>query len=475
MMNYFSEVITCTPLNPKLCSKEQIVDRIIRLREALSPVYEMRIPSERDLALTLNICHVTVHNAYKHLSAQGVIRAKGSRGTFLLPLHNKLASRINPFSLAGEDPPAYTRLAGHLPLNLDVAVLEMSSESNLVKISDRMYKALHSKARRKLKGDCSDESLATQIQKKLSQEGLYTGPENIFMPSRGTALRAVAAALLKPDDLVVMETGQDAGPYTIFRSLGCEVALSGSAPGDGMDMNALEAICRQRKVRAVFIRADSSWPFGIVTGNESRERLIALSKSYDFRIIAYEYESEYAIVNLPPRLSVQAHEGRVIFVSVLSRASRMWECAGYVVAEPRLIRVLKENDALLDGPRCRSLDQIAAVMHSNGSLRIENERLSQGHEVRLKMIASRLRARLKDKARVVKPECGRFIILQFEKPVHVRDVELLSTNLNMNYYERNQHLKEDQTISCLRIEYTVFKEAEWDAFILEFTRIIKFY
>src|SRR5690606_22695149 len=110
---------------------------------------------------------------------------------------------------------------------------------------------------------------------------------------------------------------------------------------------ALQELCRSRKVRAVFIRPDSSWPFGMITSERNRDRLIELSKAYNFRIIAYEFESEYAMTNLPRRLSVKQHAGRVIFVSVVSRASRLWEQAGFVVAETGLVRVLKENDALL--------------------------------------------------------------------------------------------------------------------------------
>jgi|GEM_PF-1781621 len=470
-MKYLYEAIITKPLDPELCLRKQIADRIIQLRESLAPGTELRLPTSRDLAKIYKTCHVTVHRAYRRLKDKGIIIVKGSRGTYLLPVSKEEISKLNRFAVH-ETSSGYRRLANFLSPNLNIAVLEMYSEANLGAISDKMYKAVYSKARGKLAKVCSEISLSEQIVKKLHAAGLYAELENIFIPGRGTALKAVAAAMLGRDDLVVMETEQDSCPYTIFRSLGCEVTITGSEAGHGMDMGVLQEICRSRKVRAVFIRPDSSWPFGIVTSDRNRDHLLALSKEYDFKIIAYEYESEYAIVNLPPRLSVKPHDGRVIYVSVVSRASRLWEQAGYVVGEPGLIQVLKENDALIDGPRCRSFDQIAVIMHENGSLSTEANKLIRGHPTRLQAISNRLKDRLSDRATVIKPACGRFVLIQFHKPIHVKHLASLSVHQNLNYYERNKHLKEDQTISCLRIEYTVFKEAEWDILANKLTEIL---
>lgn len=471
-MDYFSEEILKAPLNPKICLSKQIADRITRLRELLAPGKEMPLPTIRDLAKIFNTCHITVHDAYKPLKDQGIIIVERSRGAYLSPLiRSGQEEQINHFSTVGEAPSAYRRLTNILPPRLHTAVLELHSESNIGKLSDRMYHAVYSKARRKLVPEHSEKPLSRQILKKLGQSGLIAEPENVFIPSRGNALKAVAASLLNVGDLVVMETEEDISPYAIFRSLGCEVATTGNEEQHGMDMRTLEEICQNRTVRAVFIRADSSWPFGLITSDRNRDRLIALSKAYGFKIIAYEFESEYASVTLPPRLSVKPHGGQVIFVSVLSRASRFWEGAGYVIAEPGLIEVLRENDALLDGPRFRSLEQISVVMHENGSLFTESDKLIRGHPAKLSRIARRLERRLKELVTVIKPECGRFIVLQFHKPVWAGRIELLSNNLNMNYYERNKHLKENQTIICLRIEYTQLKKAEWDVLIQEFIKV----
>lgn len=471
-MDYLLEVIITTPLDPKLCLSKQIADRILQLRENLAPGTELRLPTSRDLAKLYNTCHVTIHRAYRSLMEKGIIIVKGPRGIYLPAVPGVVMPKVNQFATVQEGAPGYRRIGNYLPPNLDIAILEIYSEANLGKISDNMHSAVYSRARGKLAGVCSEKSLSEQILKKLHTAGLYAELENIFIPGRGTALKAVAEAMLIRDDVVVMETLQDSGPYAIFRSLGCTVTVTGSEDGRGMNMTALQEICRSGKVRLVFIRPDSSWPFGMVTSDKNRDRLIALSKDYNFKIIAYEYESEYATVNLPPRLSVKPHEGRVIYVSVISRASRLWEHVGYVVGEPGLIEVLKDNDALLDGPRCRSFDQIAVIMHENGSLCTEANKLIRGHRTRLEAISNQLNGKLSDRATVIKPACGRFIVIQFHKPVHVKHLAALSVHLNLNYHERNKHLKEDQTVSCLRIEYTVFEKAEWELLAKKLTEII---
>lgn len=471
-MDYLSESIITAPLNPKLCLSKQIEDRIIQVWERLVPGTELRLPASRDLAQVYKTCHVTVHGAYRSLMEKGIIVVKGSQGTYLVAVPGEGMPKVNPFATFHEETSGYRRLGGFLPANLDVAVLEMYTEVNLGKISDNMHSAVYSRARSKLAGRCSQKSLSEQILKKLHATGLHAELENVFVPGRGTALKAVATAMLIRDDVVVMESVQDVGPYVIFRSLGCQVAVTGTEEGQGMNMFALQEICRNRRVRLVFIRPDSSWPFGMVTGDKSRDRLVELSKEYNFKIIAYEYETEYTTVSLPPRLSVKPHEGRVIYVSVISRVSRLWEQVGFVVGEPELIDVLKDNDALLDGPRCRSFDQIAVIMHENGSLSTVANKLIRGHRTGLKAIANMLRAKLSDKATVIKPACGRFIVIQFHKPVHVKHLASLSVHQNLNYHERNKHLKADQTVSCLRIEYTIFEKAEWEQLAKKLTEII---
>lgn len=471
-MDYFSESILKTPLDPRRCLRKQIMERIIQVRETLRPGTEICLPTSRTLAALFKICHGTVHIAYERLKQQGVIIAKGRKGTYLLPVDEQYTQKINPFNHVHEEPSAYFRLSRALPPNQHVAILEMPSEANLGTLTDRMHKAMYSKARRKLAGKSSDVLLAEQILAKLQKSGLYAELSNIFIPGRGNALRAVAAATLKSGDLVVMESDQDTYPQAIFRSLGCDIAFTEQEEGGGMNMNALESICRSREVRLVFIRPDSSWPLGTATGDKKRDQLIALSKTYNFRIIAYEYESEYATVNLPPRLSTKQHEGRVIFVSVISRVSRICEQSEYVVAGADLIQVLQENDTLIEGPRCRSFDQILVVMHQNGSLCTEANKLIRGHEKRLRTIERYLANKFRQRATVVKPECGRFIVIQFHKPIHVKHLASLSDNLNLNYYERNKHLKPDQTVTCLRIEYTVFEKAEWEVLVKELIKIL---
>lgn len=461
MMSFFEPIIKL-PLNPRLRLSKQIAARIIDLYNTMMPRTEIQLPPVRTLADLLQVSHGTVNLAYNILRREDIAMIYGSRGTFLKPYSEKTLQNANNFNVLNEEVPVYRRMSDLLPLKQEVAVLEMSSRKNHNRVLTKMQMALRSTILKNGVWRCSEEWLAEAIQKKLKGEGLFVASENIFIPSRGTALMTVASAILKADDLVVMDTGQDLFPHGVFCKLGCEVAFTGHKASQGMNMDVLEDICNTRDVRLVFIRADSSWPLGFVTSNDSRDQLIRLSKKYGFQIIAFEFESDYPNVKLPRRLSERQHDGKVIFISVISRASREFERTSYVVAEPRLIKILKYYDALSTLPRSHTFEQITAVMYENGSLGQVGRKLSYGHKKKLKEIAYILRYALKKQAKVIKPACGRFVVIQFYRPVHVKLLASLSVHLHLNYHERNKHLKEDQTVIWLRMEYTVFEKAEWE-------------
>ncbi|WP_069658061.1 aminotransferase-like domain-containing protein [Arcticibacter eurypsychrophilus] len=449
-----------------------ITESLTVYQQKLSGNNLVQVPTYRDLASYLGISSRTVNPAYKELRNRSILFANGTRGTYFVPGHVEKESRINPFLDSG------TAFQGYIPLNLtlplgafdqQMVVLEMDLSPLPLQMVHRLCMIqqgiLRKQQFRSLSCEESMHALKKNLLQRLKDQGLPTGYANLLPVSQGRGLDAVADVLLQPGDLVVMESMSDHYPLNVFHRIGCEIACTGHQKGKGMDMQALRKICEAQDVRVVFIRPDSSCVHGIITDDESRNTLIALACEFNFRIIAYEVESEFVLDYLPERLSLKAHKGRVIFISVLSKVNQIWENINYVVAERCFIDVLKTYVALLPGHQTYEIEHAAAWLLSTGELDRHIKKQATSLKRHMKQMYIRLNTALKTYAYVEKPDCGRFITIHFKEKRDMSTVITQLKDLRIYAVGRNAHLNQQKGISGLRIEFSRYKEADCDRLI----------
>lgn len=451
---------------------DSITERLTVYQQKLSGNGLIQVPTYRDLASYLGISSRTVNPAYKELRRRSILFTNGTRGTYFVPKPADPGCTPNPFPDSGTAFPGYMPLSFTLPkeaFDQQMVILEMDQSPLPAQMGQKLctiqQAALRKQHYRALSSQECMHAIKKSLLRRLEVQGIRTGYPNLQPVSQGRGLEAVADVLLQPDDLVVMETMSDYHPLHIFRRIGCRVACTGHQKGKGMDMRALRTICESQEVRAVFIRPDSSCIHGIITDDESRNTLIALSIEFNFRIIAYEVESEFVLDYLPERLSVKAHEGRVIFISVLSKVNRLWENINYVVAERRFIEVLRTYVAVLPGHHPYEIEHAAALLLANGELdrHIKNE--SKSLRRHMKQMYRRIYAALKPYASVEKPDCGRFINIHFKEKRDIRTLISQLKDMRMYAVSRNAHLNLQKGISGLRIEFSRYREEDCDRLI----------
>jgi DNA-binding transcriptional MocR family regulator len=160
-------------------------------------------------------------------------------------------------------------------------------------------------------------------------------------------LTVVAMALLKPGDVVATDALTYPGMKVLAELLRLElVPVPAEADGrSGLDLRALERLCKQRRVRAVYVQPTVHNPLGWVMGQGHREHLAALAQRHGLLLIedaAYAFLAE----NAPLPLAALAPESTV-HVSGFSKNVATGLRVGYVAAPqawvPRIERAIRAS------------------------------------------------------------------------------------------------------------------------------------
>ena len=141
-------------------------------------------------------------------------------------------------------------------------------------------------------------------------------------------------ALLKPGDVVAA----DALTYPGFKVLAQAHRLElvpVPAAGAGPDPDALEALCKRRRVRALYAMPTLHNPLGWVMGASRRRELVALARRHGLLIIE---DAAYAFLaaDPPPPLAALAPEATV-YVSGFSKSVATGLRVGCVAAPPQWV------------------------------------------------------------------------------------------------------------------------------------------
>lgn len=170
------------------------------------------------------------------------------------------------------------------------------------------------------------------------ERGIAVDTGRVFLVNGAQqGLDVATRALLNPHDLVAV----DALTYPGFKMIVQAQNLTLKpfpALDDAPDLNALEALCRRHRVRAIYAMPTLHNPLGWVLKPAHRERLVDIARRHDCLLIedaAYAYLAGKA----PPALVTLAPE-RTVYVSSLSKSLASGLRFGYmVVPEAYLVRI----------------------------------------------------------------------------------------------------------------------------------------
>jgi GntR family transcriptional regulator / MocR family aminotransferase len=289
-----------------------------------------RLPSSRKLAAQLGIHRKTVVAAFRELLRQGFISTERAKGTFVsldMPATAPLPPRraapppagflLSPLKLPmpGSTPRAPLLLFGGVP------ELSFVPKAALARAYRR---ALLGRSATQLLdyGDPMGETRLRQavVELLIRNRGVRatTGTVNIV---RGThqGLYLATRALLKPGDCVAVEALNHPSLRGVLQLAGATL-LPVPLDGEGLDVEALAALCKSHRIKAVYTTPHHQLPTTVTLSAARRQRLLDLAHRRGLIIFEDDYDHEFQYEGTPVLpLAFSDRWGVVVYLGTMSK------------------------------------------------------------------------------------------------------------------------------------------------------------
>ncbi|MFC0398819.1 PLP-dependent aminotransferase family protein [Paraburkholderia rhizosphaerae] len=291
-----------------------------------------RLPTHRQLAATEGLALVTATRVYAELDAMGLVSGETGRGTFVKEALLPRGQGIDQVAIAADTVDLnfnYPALPGQADL-LRTALRQLSSAGDLEAL-----------LRYQPHGGRKHERAL--VARHLARSGLSVTEDQVLLVDGAQhGLATTALALLEPGDVVAVDALTYPGFKLLAQAHRLELApLPGTA--DGPELDALDALCKRRRVRAIYTMPTLHNPLGWVMKMRKRRALAALARHYGLLIIedgAYAFLAEDA----PPPLATLAPD-LTVYVSGFSKSVATGLRVGYVAAPrefvPKIERAIR--------------------------------------------------------------------------------------------------------------------------------------
>ncbi|MBB5510324.1 aminotransferase-like domain-containing protein [Paraburkholderia atlantica] len=290
-----------------------------------------RLPTHRELAVREGLALVTATRVYAELQSMGLVSGETGRGTFVKePLPRGEGVDLHAWDADTVD------LSFNYPSSADQVASFRAALRELAGAGD-----LAALLRYQPHGGREHERAS--VARHLAKAGLSAAPDTVLLVSGAQhGLTTTALALLEPGDVVAV----DALTYPGFK-LAAEInrleLVAIPAAGNGPDLAALAALCKRRRVRAVYTMPTLHNPLGWVMSATRRRELVAIARRHGLLVIE---DAAYAFLveNAPPPLASLAPE-LTVYVSSLSKSVATGLRVGFMHAPasaiPKLERIIR--------------------------------------------------------------------------------------------------------------------------------------
>jgi DNA-binding transcriptional MocR family regulator len=311
---------------------KQLVDALAAQIRAGSLPPGTRLPTHRKLAAQEGLALVTASRVYAELEAMGLVSGETGRGTFV-------RESTLPRNLGIDQ---HVVASGMVDLNFNYPSLPGQAE--LLREGLRQLAAsgdLEALLRYQPHGGRQHERAA--MARHLAARGLTVSADQVMIVNGAQqGLATTVMALLQPGDVVATDALTYPGFKLLAEAHRLELAPIPAA-GHGPDLDALERLCKSRRVRAVYAMPTLHNPLGWVMSASRRRQLVAIARRHGLLIIedaAYAFLAEDA----PAPLAALAPE-TTVYVSGLSKSVATGLRVGFVAAPaqwvPKLERAIR--------------------------------------------------------------------------------------------------------------------------------------
>lgn len=277
------------------------------------------------------------------------------------------------------------------------------------------------------------ENLRNELARFLNvTRGLSIGPENILI-TKGVQLAVYLVSQLlvrKGDEVIVSEPGWT-GTSEVFRAAGASLNFV-PVDDDGMDMDAVEKICRAKKVRMVFVIPHHHMPTTMTLCAARRQQLLELAKKYQFAVLEddYDFDFHYSSSPILPLASVDT-SGHVIYVGSFCKIIAPAIRIGFLVAPVNLIEQATRLRKMVDRQGEQLMEEAMANLLRNGDIDRHMKKAGKIYHERRDMLCSLLASELGGRVEFRVPDGGFAVWGKFAGERSVRDISAAASKLGL--------------------------------------------
>ena len=437
---------------------------------------ETRLPASRELAASLGVNRITVTNAYAELEAEGLVYGRQGSGTFVAPPLAALPESKGDRVSTGDWPLWQQELLSRtwLPAQRELdRLIDSVSHPDLISFvggigdsklfpADDFRKVLQTVLRRDGTEalDYGDRAgyppLRAKIAHVLTSQGIPTHPDHVLITSGSQqALALVAQLLLRPGDMVLVESPTYMGAVDLFRSL--DVRLLG-VPLDeqGMQVEQVEDALRSGRPRLIYTIPTFHNPTGTCMGGHRRRQLIALAERYNVPILEDDFVGDLRYEGrVQPALKALDPGGRVLYTSTFSKMLMPGLRVGFLAASgpvyERLLACKRVTDLATSNLTQRALEAYITVGRYQAHLR----RACQIYLRRRDAMLDALSRYLPASARYLPPQGGLFVWLQLPAGLSANELYPVAAEEGVTFAPGSLFFPAERTQPYLRLNFAM--------------------
>lgn len=290
-----------------------------------------RLPSVRQLSSNERVSVSTVLQAYLHLESLGLIETRPQSGHYVrrrerpLPAEPQVSqpsASATPVSVSGQVARVYRAASDPRIIPLGTAV-----PSPALLPARRLNRELSLLARES--GEVAIDYdmppgclvMRQQVARRSLDWGCPLAPEDFVMTCGASeAVHLSLFAVARTGDTVAIESPAYYGTLQAIEAQGLRALEIPSHPRHGMELDALEAALKKRKVAAVMVVPSFSNPLGSCMPEENRQRLVAMLAARGIPLIEDDIYGDLHFGSRRPR-PAKAHdtEGLVLLCGSFSK------------------------------------------------------------------------------------------------------------------------------------------------------------
>ncbi|QRM32176.1 PLP-dependent aminotransferase family protein [Microvirga sp. VF16] len=315
-----------------------------------------QLPPQRQLAYKLGVSLPTVSRAYEELTRRGLVSGETGRGTFIRTT-NANSEPITPFM--PERPPGLIDLSILKPVSNALHLERMKSALGQLAVDLPASAVFGSRPSAMF---ARHRAIATSW---LRFCGVDTNERNIHLTNGGTpALTIAFMTVCQPGMTIATEATGLHVLLPLASYLGLQVQ-GVPIDGDGIVPEALESLCQQKAIRALFMMPSALGPTAYISNERRRTELVDIARKYDLQIIEDDALGPL-VEKRPPTFHSLAPE-RTIYITSFTKPVMSGLRVGYLVAPERLFPAVENRQIVTNWTATPLVAEIAARWVEDGT------------------------------------------------------------------------------------------------------------